>query len=215
MPNTAERLDETNVIQEVARVEKAGPDLSVRAAGGLYRAERAVSCVVDPIEGDLVLTAVAPSGRAWVLAILERSDEEAPLRMSTEGDLEIAATGRLGIAGGAEVEVRATREARLVAPKLSLTALDLTGTVERFVLSGGSAHVNLESVKCAVSYADQVFERLSTSAKRIYRYIEELDLTRARQIEMRAETTAHLRSKQTFMSSDDLVKVQADQIHLG
>jgi hypothetical protein len=215
MPNTAERLDEASVIQEIARVERVGPELEVRAAGGLYRARRAVSCVVDPAEGDVVLAALTPTGGAWVLAILDRPIGTAPSKMSIEGDLEIAATGRLALTGGGELEIRAAREAHLVAPKLALTALDLTGAVERLVLSGGSAHVNLESVKTAVSYADQVFERLSTSAKRIYRYIEELDLTRARQIEMRAEATAHLRSKQTFMTSDDVVKVQADQIHLG
>jgi hypothetical protein len=206
MATTAERLDETQAIQEIARVErvekgeKTGLSLSIRASGGLYR--------------DLVLAAVTSSGRAWVLSILEREEEGAAVRMSTEGDLEIAATGKLDVIGG-EVEVRARREAKLTAPKLSFTAFDLGAAVERLVLAGGSAHVNLESAKTVVSFADQVFERLSTNAKRVYRYIEELDLTRAHQIEVRAETTAHIRSKQTFMTSDDLVKVEADQIHLG
>jgi hypothetical protein len=213
---TAERLDDAGVSQELAVVERSGGEgLELRSAGGRYRARRAASCLLEPQVGDLVVVAVSERGHAWVLAVLERENEEQPLALRTDGDLEIHARGRLGLTGSQEVEVRSGRAGRFAAPRLTFTTFDLEAAVERLVLSGGSAEVNLERAKAAVTFVEQAFERLSTKAQRVYRYIEQLDLTRARQIELRAETTAHIRSKQTFMTSDDLVKVDAGQIHLG
>ena len=65
---------------------------AIAADGSCVHARRAVSCLVTPIPGDLVLTTQA-GGQTYILAVLERaSDGEAlPLRIETEGDLDFVA----------------------------------------------------------------------------------------------------------------------------
>jgi hypothetical protein len=75
----------------VERVE--GRDITCTAADGSSMAmRRAVSCLVQPIPGDRVLTATA-GGTPYVIAVLERArgDDAPSLRIEAEGDIELIA----------------------------------------------------------------------------------------------------------------------------
>ena len=212
--DAAQTLALDAVTQELAIVERVEPELYVRAAAGLYRAKRAASCLVAPAPGDRVLVAVAESGEGWVLAVLERADEGAlPLRF--EGDVELSSTGAVRLEGDEGVELRSKRTVGIAARLLDVRAIDVRAATERLGLAGGVAQVSLESAKAVIGTLDTTFERLSSRMKRCYRFVEELDMTRAHEIDTRAEKTLHLRSKNTFVNAEQLVKLEGEQIHLG
>jgi len=72
----------------ITRAEEAA--LTAVDAGGLEApARKAVSCLVEPMIGDKVLTTRA-DGHTYILAVLERT-AEAPLKIATEGELQISA----------------------------------------------------------------------------------------------------------------------------
>ena len=214
MDALAEKLAPDVVTQELATVERVEPELFVRAGGGLYRAGRAASCLVVPAPGDRVLVAVAADGRAWVLAVLDRAADGA-LPLGLDGDITLSATGAVRIDGDGGVELRSKRSVGLVTRLLDVRALDVRAATERFGLTGGVAHVSLESAKAVIGLVDTTLERLSTRMKRCYRFVEEIDVTRAHEIDTRADKTIHLRSKNTFVNAEQLVKLEGEQIHLG
>ncbi|MCB9595840.1 MAG: DUF3540 domain-containing protein [Sandaracinaceae bacterium] len=202
------------VTQELGIVERLDPELRVRAPGGSYRARPAASCLVGPELGDRVLVAVAATGDAWVLAVLDRASEGA-LPLEVEGDVVLHASGSVRVEGDEGVELRSRAKVGLVARLLDVRAIDVRAATERLGVTGGVAHVSLESAKTVIGLVDQTFERLSTRMKRCYRFIEEIDMTRAHEIDTRADKTIHLRSKNAFVHAEQLVKVEGDQIHLG
>ena len=92
MQNLAKKLDTTEATQLGGYVVKAGPRLVVRVGHSTsatdYEAKRATSCLLDPVLGDHVLLAVFGDGRAFVLAVLERT-EEGPATASLDRDLTL------------------------------------------------------------------------------------------------------------------------------
>ena len=214
--DAAERLaPDADVTQELATVERLeGDALLVRAPGGLYRARRAASCLVAPAAGDRVLVLAATSGEAWVLAVLERAEVGAlPLRF--DGDVAIETPGAVSVTCDEGVSLRSRSTVGLVARLLDVRAIDVRAATERLGVTGGAAQVTFESAKAVIGLVDQTFERLSTRMKRYYRFVEEIEMTRAHEIDTRAEKTIHLRSKNAFVHAEQLVKVEGEQIHLG
>ena len=82
-PAAAELRTATIEAGDGSRLFMGGPD------GAMIDLHRAPSCLVAPAAGDRVLVAEA-GGRAYVLAVLER-EGDAPLRIETDGDLELVA----------------------------------------------------------------------------------------------------------------------------
>lgn len=66
--------------------------------GETVPARQAVSCLVSPVAGDRVLTTFA-DGQCYVLAVLERAQVDAPVRIETPGDLVLSAR-RISIKAG-------------------------------------------------------------------------------------------------------------------
>lgn len=86
-------------------VGRAANELVVRVGDEDYAALRAASCLIDPSPGDHVLVCSLSDGRAYILAVLERSSE-ASATLSIDGDVvlklpsgrfEVMAEGGLGL----------------------------------------------------------------------------------------------------------------------
>lgn len=213
----AERLDDGEVVQEIGQITSVVDGVhAVTTRRGVVRATRAFGCLVAPAVGDTALLAVAPSGAAWVLNVLDRPDEQAATEVRVEGDLHLtSARGHVKVDGAEGVSVRSRGALSLASRLLEVHALDARAFAERLRVSGGAAEIGVETLRTVASRIEQVAERLSQRLDRSYRFIQELDVTRAHSIDVRAQETFHVRSKNTMMASDDLVKVDAGQIHLG
>ena len=219
MKNLARKLDPrvsntvTSERATVVRVE--GAELVVRAVGHAeWRARRAVSCLVAPVAGDLVLVASAGDGAAWVLAVLERT-EGAPGELAWDGDLKVGASGRVSIAAQEGVEIASGKHVRVVGASLDVSAAEGNVVVERLAYVGTRVLAEVERVKLLARSVDSVLDRLSQRVKRSYRTVEEIDRVKAKAIDYEAEATIRLHAENTVVTSDGLVRVDGDQIHLG
>jgi hypothetical protein len=192
-----------------------GPVLRVRVhglQGATVEARRAVSCLVAPAIGDRVLVAVGD--RCWVLAVLER-EEGGPIAISTDEDLRLESAGRLVLGGRESVDVATPGALRLTSRDTALESVSTTVTAERLSVFARAIRAESRSVQAVLDVVDSTLERLSQRVKRVYRFVEEMDVTRANQIDYRAENVASLRGRHTVMTAEELVKVDGKQIHLG
>lgn len=206
-------VSRTIVHEEGELVAVEGPVLSVRVSAGIVEARRAVSCLVAPEPRDRVLVAIGSSA-TWVLAVLEREAAEA-LRLSTERDLRVEAQGRLVLGAKEGVDVATPEGIRLASKTATIDAVETTVVSERFSLLAGLVRAESKTVHAVLGVLDSTLERLSQRVKRAYRFVEEMDVTRAGQIDYRADDVASLRARHTVMAADELVKVDGKQIHLG
>lgn len=144
---------------------REGAVLLVLAEDGERMAARqAVSCLVTPVAGDRVLTAVADD-RLYVLAVLERPEPAQPVRIETEGDLVLMAR-RVSIKTGAFDLV--TEAANLVGHafnSLFRTSKRVSGTDETIARSTTvSAHERVSVIAGSDVHKAGVFSQTIESA---------------------------------------------------
>jgi lipopolysaccharide export system protein LptA len=176
-------------------------------------AARAVSCLIEPKTNDRVMVARTVEG-CFVLAVLTRSTEGAT-QISHTGDLEIKVSGgRLGLTAtegvslvGADVSIAAGQvNIRAAAGQVIVQALDYIGS---------SVRAEIDSSSLVASTVDHVINRLKQRVQRSYRTIEEFDQVRAERIDYTARKTMTLHAANAIITSEGLVKVDGEQIHVG
>lgn len=205
------------VVQETGRVLALRDDgtLIVRTAEALLEARRAVSCLIAAEVDDLVLLARSPLEGAFVLAVLRR-DPAAARTMAIDGDLDVRLTsGRLRIAAQQGVEVVAGREVNVVAPGLRVNADEGHVALRSLSFLGDVVRAEIDAVKLLAGRVDSVLERLSQRLQRSYRTVVETDQLRAERIDYSAEKTVNIHGEHALLTAEELVKVDAEQIHLG
>lgn len=209
----AHRIDPLQAVQELATVVTVAGDLRVRTGAGVYRATRAVSCLVAPRVDDLVLVATTTHGECYVLAVLRREGEGAT-EISAEGQLDIVAD-RVDVVGREGVGLTSGRDVGVTAGRLRVNAVDGEVALQRLSFVGRFVQSEVEKIKTFAGALDQVLDRFSQRVKRSYRNVEEVDHLKAKQVDYRAEETMALHGSNTAMTADHLVKVDGDQIHVG
>lgn len=215
MSAAAANLSFETVIQAVGTVTAvSGARLSVAAHDGVYQAERAVSCLVEPVPHDFVLMAVLPTGQAYVLAVLTRESGDATL--SVEGDLRLRPkNGRVILASSEGVSIASSKDVSVAAGKLDVNAIDGVIGLQQLRYVGRFLQAEIVKSKVLGGTLDRVFDRVSETVKRAYRVVEELDQLKAESIDYSAKETMRLHGKHTLMTARELVKVDGEQIHMG
>lgn len=205
-----------SVFQELAVVidATAGQPLVVESASGRFEARRAASCLLAPEVEDQVLVAVPSQGPVYVLAVLERTSSQS-LRLELDAEAELVCRGPLTVFSPEKIELRAGREVGMKAHTVRTMAAETHVHTDRLSIVGRLLEANTQHVKGVLGMVDTVLDRLTQKVKSSYRYVEELDMTRAGDVDMRAQSSLSVRGKNAFVSADELVKVHADQIHLG
>jgi hypothetical protein len=174
-----------------------GVGFSVLREGQAEPALRAFACLVEPEPGDLVLVAPA-EGACFILAVLARRSD-APMRLALPEGASIGAPGRLGLA----------------ADTLDLQAGQTRLTTQGLDVVAGRTEASLGRVALLAEAIETLAQRIVGRFRRSIRVVEETDQLRARDIDQRAGGHLHLRGDAVTVQGTALVKLRADQIHLG
>jgi hypothetical protein len=211
----ARRLSDTVAFQRTGVVQRIeGPDLVVRTDGGVLRARRAVSCLVEAEPADVVLVAGDEAGRAWVLAVLER--DGAATCLSVDGDLDVRARGgAVRVLARDAIDLVSSRRLSLSAPETSLSTAALGIMADTLSLVGDAVAARVEKARLESTVVETLAERIFQKAQRAYRVIEELDQLRARRVDYKGEQVMALHGGNTVVTANELVKVDGDQVHVG
>lgn len=189
------------------------PSVDVRLATGTFSAVVAKSCLVVPDEGDKVLCAVDAEG-VYVVAVVS-GREGAPTRITAEGDLELSASGRVSMRGAEGVEVAGGGPVHVLGPEVHVRAQKGTVAVEELGFFGKLVQAEVTKVALVAREVDSIVTRLSQRAKRVFRFVEEIDQTRAGTVDIRAQSMLGLRAENAVISARVLAKVDGEQIHIG
>lgn len=215
MLNTARRIEDSTAWQGTGTVTLIDDGVFVVDTGDeTLRAKRAVGCLVQPEFDDLVLVAVAREG-AWVLSVLER-EEGATSRVVVDGDLELKLPkGRVTVAAQGGVDVASGAPMRVVTPSFEVNAGEGSVAAQALTVFGAAVSMEAETVKLVAGAVDQAFDRLTQRAKRVYRFVEDFEQLRAGRLDYVAKRLLELHGATAAVTAETLVKVDAEQIHVG
>lgn len=202
-------------VQLIGQVVASGDDgWMVENAGLRFACRIATSCLLQPVEGDQVLTLCA-GDQSWILAVLEREvGQDNDLRV--QGNLKLTARGgRLSLSGETDVAIQAGRDLRLKAATFSLAAglADMICSQTRWI--AGKMKLQFGSLDLFGRTVDTVTDRYSQTSKTALRNIEHLDQLKAGMVDYRAESLMNLRGQNVVTQARELAKINADQVHLG
>lgn len=214
MAATAHRLNDalTYELAEVTSVTAEG--MRVRAAGGEYRARRAASCLLAPALGDRVAVLSAARGDCWVVAVLDRASPDTAAEVGVEGDMALRAGGTVSLEGARGVSI-AGPAVRVATRALEVAAAEGRAVLETLSVLAGAAEAELGRARLTTGALDVVAERVHTRAKRVMRFVEEVEQLRVGGLDVVARRLMNLRGGTAVVSAEEVVKVDGAQVLIG
>ena len=186
------------VIQKVGEVETATDGrVMVSTSAGIVQARLALSCLAQPVAGDIVILA-QQNGQAWVLALLSRATDQALV-------LQTDRATRLIVGDTLEIETQ----------NLSLKAVQMEISTDNFNLKARSVQWLANALEIVSEHINQFSQSLNLRAKSYQRRIEDMELVRLGHLDQRVEGLAHMHAQHTVIKSKELVKIDGKQIQVG
>ena len=214
MENLARALDKEENFLEYGTVKLAEGGTFTVAAAGVVAAKRSFSCLVEPLPGDMVVVSRASSG-CYILAILERhGDQHACLAFEGDVDLRLK-QGRLRVAAQEGIDLVTAKDTALVSPELSINSVQAEVSIQQLSFFGTFLQGQIERIKLIGQACDSIFERVSQTVKRSYRWVEELEQLRAGQLNYLVKKLMSLRGKYSILTAEEDVRIDGDKILMG
>lgn len=212
--HTFSSYDPVQLIGTVTQIHPGGR-CTVRCDARDWEVPRAASCLLAPQTGDTALICGPDASQVYLIAIIT---QVAPLaaRIDTPGSLVIAAAqGSVTLEAGESVALRGARHTSLETAELDIQAGKGRVTVQDMDYLGMGLRASLGSLRVVGRSCEVVMDRISQLARHIFRLAEDTEQVRAGRIDQQAEQTVRVHARHTLVTGKDLVKVDADQIHMG
>jgi len=176
---------------------------------GIIEVSVAVSCLVTPHVGDVVLFSLDESGASYILSILERPERaQRGTELAFDGDLSIRVEGGSMSLASDEGLSLASRDFELSAEKGRVT-------IEKTSFFGRVVENNIERIKVVAEAMDSIVRRAVQRFTSSYRYVEEHEEVQSASTRMIVDGTLTMHTKNTMHVAEGHVKIDAEQIHLA
>jgi len=181
----------------------------VTSEQGIVNAGVAVSCLVTPETGDVVLISMDESGCSYILSILERSERvQKGTELSFDGDLSVRVNGgRMSLASDESLS--------FASKDFELSAGEARITIEKASFFGRLVENNIEKIKIVADTLDSIVRRAVQRFTSTYRYVEEHEEVQSASTRMIVDGTLTMHTKNTMHIAEGHVKIDAEQIHLA
>lgn len=209
---------ETQTLLRMGLVTRFSQDrVEVALDGEIHTALRTSGCVVDPRPGDQVVLFLPEGHPPVVLAIVDagKMAEPSPRTMNFPEGLVMNVTGRpltLHAQEGLEID---SPETLIRSGRLSGQFSECEIVSGQLTLTGGILSFVGEKVRHVAKSLERVAQWLHDRAHGSIREIETLDRHTSGESMIESESIVSIQSKTTLISSQELVKIDSDQIHLG
>lgn len=197
--------------------ERNGDVFAISSDSGIVAAQKAVSCVILPEPGDYVLLSVDAGARCYVLAVLQRDSERASgQNMVFDGPVNLhVAGGDLSLTSDRSVTMAANEDIVCAADRLDVQAEQAKARVGSLQLIGRVVKNQMERVVSVARFVENTFGQVTQRMKNSYRYVEEHDETQSNTTRQLVEESVTVQAKNAYHLTEEVVKIDAEQIHLG
>ncbi|KVP52117.1 DUF3540 domain-containing protein [Burkholderia ubonensis] len=205
--------------ETVATIVDVLPDGRFVAAcdGAKLHCRRAFSCLVEPRPGDRVAISRADERGAhvtYVTAILERPDADG-VHIVVDGDLVLESTRDVCVKSRDALLLRSGEHVSIKTARLAMSAQEASLSSERATMTSAEFHGRVGKVRLIGKILEMVVDRVVQSCRSSFRTVETVEHLRASHVDHAATGTMRLHANTTLITSAQLSKIDAGQIHLG
>lgn len=195
-------------------IGKEEEDYRILTDGGqLLRGKKADGCLLQPEINDLALIWQSGKDEVFILSILVKNSDSS--QVVFKGDATIQTASGLMKIEGETVEIAASQVVAVQAPEVNLKGRTGKARFVDFSFLATTAFLNLEKVSLIVKKMDSVLGLLTQRVKNSFRWVEQLDQTKAGHISHIAEERYSVKAGHAAIIAKDDVKIDGSKIHLG
>lgn len=211
------RLPIYDPVHLIGSIEAAAVDgvFAVHCDGRIWHARRAASCLLVPAVGDTVLISGPDRERVYLIAVIEQVDPSRH-RIEVDGDLTLATrSGAIAFDSAQDLHLKSAAALRLESETLALRADQADCVVDGMRYTGREVTATVGKMRLIGKVYEAVVDRLVQMSRNVFRTTDEVEHVRAGNLDYQAEQSARVHARYTMVTGDDLVKVDAKQIHMG
>jgi len=204
-------------VQLLGIVVETGQDRSclVRCEGRDWRVERAASCLLAPQAGDEVLICGPVPEQVYLIAVVRQADPDTA-RVELDGDIHLASLkGGISLRSAQDLELGCPRGLSLTSESFDLRTQRGQLTIDELNYLGRQAHVAVARTSWVGSLCELAIDRLTQVAHSVLRLVRDTEQVRAGCLDYEAQQAARIHGANALITAKHLLKVDADQIHMG
>ena len=184
---------------------------------GTIKAVRAVTCLVAPRPGDRVLISFDDGDCGFILAILQRDTQAGDSTdLVFDGQVNLhAQNGGLSLTTDQNLVLGAREELSCASKQLKVHAHDGRAAMDKLSFAGRILETQFERIKSVAQSVEHVFSELTQRLTNAFRFVEEHDELQAGSTRTLVEDTMTTHSKNAVHMAEEIIKLNAEQVHLG
>ncbi|KVC55759.1 type VI secretion protein [Burkholderia stagnalis] len=175
---------------------------------------RAFSCLVEPRAGDRVALSRADPRGAYVTSILERPEADG-VHIVVNGDLVLESTRDVCVKSRDALSLRSSKHVSIKTAQLAMSAQDASLTSDRATMTSAEFHGRLGKIRLIGKILEMVMDHVAQACRSSFRTVETVEHLRASHVDYAATGAMRLHARNTLITSGQLSKIDAAQIHLG
>jgi len=176
---------------------------------------RAASCLLVPAPGDIVMVAGPDEDELYLIAVVAQADQGHAV-LAVNGDLTLVSRhGGIAVRSSGALDLQSDTAVATRAPEWNLTAGRGLCKVSELDYQGAEVRFSALVSRFVGRACEVVLDRLHLLTRSSFRLTEEVEQVRAGQIDIQSSSTLRLHAKNTLVTSKELVKIDAEQIHMG
>lgn len=185
--------------------------------GQMFIARKAFSCLIEPVPGDQVLWGFVDelSGRqAWVLAVLMRNTDDAAV-MNFDRPLQMNSLDKISLISAKGIESLTDGSLNFVGKALKVIAAQAEGHSDEAVWSSRRMVGNFKQLSVVSETCTSVFKTLIQRMDAYMRRVDGVEDVQAGSLHQAVDGTVTIYSKDTLLTSENQVKINAEVVHLS
>ncbi len=193
-----------------------GDCFSVKVSFGKITAEKAISCLLEPIVDDLVLVSLDISGSCFILSVLKRTAEEKVHHLTVPGDCVLESrSGSLDLRADRDLHLSAAAAVEVTGNRLSVSANSGEALINTLTLLGKGLHVRVKRITTVAKTIEQTLKRLTQRMENSDRFVEDHEEVQTGSTRYLVEDTLTTHAGNTINISEELHTMHAEQIHMS
>ena len=213
-PGVVLQYDPVQLLGTVIRMEDGGFCV-VQCETAEWRVERAASCLLAPEVGDTVLISGPVPQQTYLIAVVRQASPDTA-RLETQGNMVIACPeGNISVQAGKQLNLQGSEGVSMDTAVLRMQADKAECTAGELDYLGRRALISVGTLRVIGNACEVVMDSISQLAQQVFRITQDTEQVRAGRYDCQAEHTVRLHAQHTLLTGTDLVKVDAEQIHMG